>query len=38
MEVEEEAKAEDEEVVSAPMVLAVRVAEVVDMSLGRGGS
>ena len=33
VEVEEEAKAEDEEVVSAPMVLAIMAAVVVDMLL-----
>ena len=38
VEVEEEAKAEDDEVVSAPTVLAVMAAEVVDISLGRRGS
>ena len=35
---EEEAKVEDEEVVSAPMVLAVMAAVVVDMISVAGGS
>ena len=35
---EEEAKADDDDVVSVPMVLAVMAAEVVDMLLGRCGS
>ena len=38
VEVEEEAKEEEDEVVSAPTVLAVMAAEVVDISLGRRGS
>ena len=35
---EEEAKADDDDVVSVPMVLAVMAAVVVDMLLGRCGS
>ena len=38
VEVDDDAKVEEELVVSAPMVLGVMAAEVVDISLGRRGS